>query len=208
MGGVIIDGSNENIKKIINSYYYWKYALKAVAQFITKENINEIAKKYIPYKSIGLLSIDIDGNDYWILNELDELEADILICEFNPWFGFKKAITIPYIENFVRSNYTKTYSYYGASFKAIKKLAEKKGYIYVGMSIGGQNAFFVNKKYENLIKEIDLPKFNEAKFRNPLNGIMVDKKMAREEWKQLDLKIFDVDNNQYMLLKDILEELD
>ena len=74
--------------------------------------------------------------------------------------------------------------------------------------MGGHNAFFVNKKHKELIKEIDLPKFNEAKFRNPLNGIMVDKEMAKKEWKQLDLKVFDIDNNQYVFLKDIVDELD
>jgi len=204
---VVIDGSSKNVNEIKSSYYYWKYDLKAVDQFITRENINTIVKKYIPCKSIGLLSVDIDGNDYWILNEI-ELEADILVCEFNPWFGFKKAITIPYIENFVRSNYTNSYSYYGASFKAIKNLAEEKGYLYVGMSIGGQNAFFINKKHKSLVGEIDLPKFNEAKFRNPLNGIMIDKEMARKEWKTLNIKVFDIDKGQEVLLKDIIEELD
>jgi len=203
----VIDGSKRNIDEIKNSYYYWKFDLKAIEQFITRENINDIVKKYIPYKSIGLLSIDIDGNDYWILKEID-LKADILVCEFNPWFGFKKAITIPYIENFVRNNYSKSYSYYGASFKAIKQLAEEKGYIYVGMSLGGQNAFFINKKYEDIVKKINLTKFNEAKFRNPLGSIMVDKNMAREEWKKLDLKVFDVDNNKEILLTDIINELD
>ena len=205
--GVIVDSSKEYIKKIKNSYYYWKYDLTVVNSFIKKENINDIINKYIPFKEIGLLSIDIDGNDYWILKEIN-LETDILICEFNPWFGFKKAITIPYIGDFIRTKYSKTYSYYGASFLAIKQLAQSKGYIYVGMSIGGQNAFFVNTKYKNFIKEIDLPKFNEAKFRNPLsNGIMADKNIARKEWLSADLKVIDIEFNRKVYLKDLVKDL-
>jgi len=179
----------------------------AINKFITRSNINKIVNNYIPYKDIGLLSIDIDGNDYWILKEI-KLQADILVCEFNPWFGFKKAITIPYIENFVRSNYTKSYSYYGASFRAMKELAEEKGYIYVGMSLGGQNAFFINKKHKNLVDKISLPKFNEAKFRNPLNGVMINKELAWEEWKKVDLNIIDLDNNKEIFLRDIIKELE
>ena len=204
--GVVIDGSNRNINEIKNSYYYWKCDLLAIDKFITKKNINKIVNKYIPHEKIGLLSIDIDGNDYWILKEIN-VEADILICEFNPWFGFKKTITIPYIEDFIRMKYSKTYSYYGASFKAIKNMAEQRGYIYVGMSSGGQNAFFVHKQHKNLVNEISLSKFCKAKFRNPLNGIMIDKKMAWEDWEQTDLKVIDIETNEEVYLKDLLKDL-
>ena len=55
----------------------WKYDLNITNKFITRENINKIINEFKPPNDIGLLSIDIDGNDYWILKELD-LEKLIL----------------------------------------------------------------------------------------------------------------------------------
>lgn len=64
--GLVIDGSKDNIKFIKKDFIYWKYDLTAYHSFITKENINELISKYTDCSDIGLLSIDIDGNDYWI----------------------------------------------------------------------------------------------------------------------------------------------
>ena len=42
-----MNSSNENIEHIKNQNYFWKYNLKAIKEFITKENINNIIKKYV-----------------------------------------------------------------------------------------------------------------------------------------------------------------
>ena len=61
--GFIMDGSYENIKSIHNSSWYWQYDLTAVCAFITVENINTLLSKYSFDGEVGILSIDIDGND-------------------------------------------------------------------------------------------------------------------------------------------------
>src|SRR6266404_3901671 len=62
--GFVIDGSSKNIKRLKNSYFYWRYDINAVEAFITKENINELLLRSAFDEDIGILSIDIDGNDY------------------------------------------------------------------------------------------------------------------------------------------------
>ena len=88
--GLIIDSSKKNIDKIKNSNYYWKFDLEAVHTFITRENINSLITNSKIIKKIGLLSIDIDGNDYWVWEKIDTIDPVIVIVEFNSNFGFKR----------------------------------------------------------------------------------------------------------------------
>ena len=82
--GFVIDASIKNIEKLKISNYYWKYNLNALCAFIDKDNINELLKKSNFDKDLGILSIDIDGNDYHVLNNINYFNPRIIICEFNP----------------------------------------------------------------------------------------------------------------------------
>ena len=163
--GLVLDGDKLNISRIRNSYYYWKYNLEAKQQFITAENINLIIGDYLQDKSLGILSIDIDGNDYWILKSLDfkKLKPIFLICEYNSLLGSEASITIPYQKNFVRENNNFDKLYYGASINAINNLANKKGYFLLGSNSNGNNLFFVNQKYADKFK---IKTVKEAYFKN------------------------------------------
>lgn len=147
--GLIIDGSKENMEYVRNDDIYWKYNLKAVDRFITAENINDIFKENGIIGNIGLLSIDIDGNDYWVWKAINCVEPDIVICEYNSRYGKEKAVTIPYDPGYTR--YKGHYSgiYYGASIKALTKLANSKGYALVAGNSNGVNLFFVKKSLLN-----------------------------------------------------------
>ncbi|MFM5892552.1 MAG: hypothetical protein ACKOQS_30380, partial [Dolichospermum sp.] len=94
---------------------------------------------------IGLLSVDIDGNDYWVWQAIDCINPAIVISEYNFRFGANKAVTVPYDASFVRSKAHYSNIYYGASLKALCILADKKGYAFVGCNSAGNNAFFVRK---------------------------------------------------------------
>ena len=67
--GYIFEGSKRCFK-IKSQQIYWQNNLKAVHVFVDKDNINQLINNYINEKNIGLLSIDIDGNDYWVLDLL------------------------------------------------------------------------------------------------------------------------------------------
>jgi hypothetical protein len=154
--GLIIDSNVSYIKQIKSSEIYWRYDLKAINAFITRDNINEILKKNIPYEDIGLLSIDIDGMDYWIWEKIDVIKPRIVVCEYNALFGYKKAIVVPYREDFDRFKAHYSGLYFGASLKALVNLAKRKGYIFVGCNKNGANAFFVRSDVKGSLKEVSL----------------------------------------------------
>ena len=150
--GLIFDGSKKNIARIKKDNIYWKYELTAASHFITRENINDIIEMSRFKGNIGLLSIDIDGNDYWVWGAIDVVRPRIVICEYNNVFGNTKAVTIPYDPAFVRTKAHYSNLYYGASLPAICYQAEKKGYDFVGSNSAGSNAFFVRKDLSNKLK--------------------------------------------------------
>ena len=143
--GLVIDGGSEEIAYIKNDPIYWQYNLKAVNSFITKDNINQILSDNGIQGEIGLLSVDIDGNDYWVWQAIDCINPASVVSEYNFRFGANKAVTVPYDASFVRSKAHYSNIYYGASLKALCILADRKGYAFVGCNSAGNNAFFVRK---------------------------------------------------------------
>ena len=186
--GLIFDMSKENISEIKKHYYYWRHDLRAETATITAENINDLIEKNGFKKPIGLLSIDIDGNDYWVWKNLEILDPEIVVIEYNYRFGSEKSVTIPYDPGFDRRKAHPSMVYYGASLKALVKLAEKKGMKLVATNLAGNNAFFVKEKLlNNIVKEVKISEcFREGKFREARdpNGQLLY--LSKEE----EIKIF------------------
>jgi hypothetical protein len=141
--GLVMDGSAENVRRIREDGIYWRHNLKAQAEFVTRENINELLTGNGVQGSIGLLSIDIDGNDYWVWEAITVVEPAIVVVEYNARFGPRRAVTVPYRADFVRSRAHYSMIYYGASLTALWALGRRKGSALVGCNSAGNNAFFV-----------------------------------------------------------------
>ncbi len=165
--GLVIDSDKEKIDRLRNSRYFWKFDLTAIDAFITKDNINDLIKNKGKVEGeIGILSVDIDGNDYWVLNALNVIDPQIVICEYNNVFGSEKRVTVPYHECFDRMSAHYSNLYFGASLLSFRYMLENKGYIYLGTNSAGNNAFFV-KKTDFPIDKIPFRRENfvTAKFR-------------------------------------------
>jgi hypothetical protein len=143
--GLVIDGSAENIQKIRNSEIYWRHDIQAECAFITRDNINDLIRSAGLCGDIGLLSVDVDGNDYWLWQAVDVVNPRIVVAEYNSRFGPDRAVSVPYDPQFVRERAHYSMIYYGASLAALAQLGEAKGYALVGCNSAGNNAFFVRK---------------------------------------------------------------
>jgi hypothetical protein len=141
--GLVIDGSDDYIQKLRDSSLYWQHNLQSECSFITKDNINDIITSKGISGDIGILSVDIDGNDYWVWEAIDCISPRIIICEYNSLFGSHKSVTSLYDPNFVIDKAHFSGLYWGASIAAFDYLARKKGYSLVGSNTTGNNIFFV-----------------------------------------------------------------
>lgn len=212
-GGIIIDGSEKNIDYVKNRDYFWKYDLNPIFSFITKENINDLIssklKELNVRKDIGILSVDIDGMDYWVLNEISCIEPSVIICEYNSIFKNDYPLTVPYDKDFIRENYHYSNLYWGANLKAFEKLLDKRDYLYIGSNQQNSNAFFVKKelakKYLNdLIQNIPIFEVSKVRESRDKNGklSLLRSKERLEEIKELEL--INLDTNQVIKIKELL----
>jgi hypothetical protein len=164
--GLVMDGSEEHVASIRREPLYWRHDLTALARFVTRDNINSIIEEAGFSGRVGILSIDVDGNDYWIWEAIAVTDPAVLIVEFNGIFGSREPVTIPYQADFVRQNAHYSYLYWGTSLPALCFLAGQKGYIWIGCNIAGNNAYFVRTEYAHAFSHPSLPEgFVAAKFR-------------------------------------------
>ncbi len=155
--------------------------LMLMHQFITKDNIEKIFSKAKVPPRFDLLSIDIDGNDYWVWKAIKDYSPSVVIMEYNAALG-------PSIEWIMPYNSHHTWdgsSYYGASLKSLEKLGEKKGYKLVGCNLMGMNAFFVRK---DLVKNKFLSPFTSENHFEPLRDYIYCRSGHPLNYKIFNLK--------------------
>lgn len=143
--GLLLDGSQANVNKGRAFYRammpHRPTAVRFEQAWITRENINELIRTH-GWTEIDLLSIDVDGNDYWIWEAIDVVSPRVVVVEFNASFGLRP-VTVPYDPTFVRWEKHSSGYYHGASLTALNVLAQRRGYTLVGCESTGVNAFFV-----------------------------------------------------------------
>ena len=205
--GLVIDGSQQNIDYIKNDAIYWKHDLTAVCSFIDRENINETFAANDFAGEIGLLSIDIDGNDYWIWESIDTVQPVLVIVEYNSVFGSKRAVTVPYDPAF---NCTKAHPsnlFWGCSLRALYLLANQKGYAFVGSDSRGNNAYFVARNRLGNLRALTVEEgYVCSKFRESRNEEGNLTYVSRSNRLRIieDMKVLDVETGSLLALREIL----
>lgn len=195
--GLILDGDKDNIEFVKKDPIYWACNLKAECSFITKDNINELITRSGIAGDIGLLSVDIDGNDYWVWEAINCVSPRIVVCEYNSLFGPIAKVTTPYAPDFVRGSAHFSKVYYGASISALSELAGKKGYSLVASNTAGNNLFFVRNDVIGSLKVLS-PRdaYRKASFREYHNEngnlMFYDLETTLEKIKLLEVYDFNV----------------
>ena len=144
----MMDGSRPHVYSALR---YYRHLGKGAADVkilhcnVTAENINSTLIQSGMYGEIDLLSIDIDGNDYWVWKAIDVIAPRVVVIEYNALLGYSQSLTVTYNPNFVRFGTHRRGIYHGASLAALEMLGASKGYLLVGCDSSGVNAFFVRK---------------------------------------------------------------
>lgn len=118
-------------------------AVTAVVARVTRENIDDLLRRSRATGDVDLLSIDIDGNDYWVWERLSACNPRLVIVEYNRRLGVDRPLVVPYDPDFDRHRADVPRAYYGASLPAFVRLAARKNYRLVTIEPRGVNAFFV-----------------------------------------------------------------
>jgi hypothetical protein len=209
--GLVLDGSATHIASIQAQDFYWRHDLTAVHAWISCENINEIIANAGFAGQIGLLSVDIDGNDYWVWQAIEVVSPIIVVIEWNSIFGPDAAVTVPYDPAFCRSQAHYSHLYYGASIAALEQLGRQKGYSLIGSNSTGHNLFFVRNDRVGALRALTAKEaYVESKIRE-----------SRDEQGKLsylsggarlkeikDMHVVAVASNELILLSELLSKQD
>jgi hypothetical protein len=129
--------------------------VRVVRTFVTAENINGVLLENGMSGDVDLLSIDIDGNDFWVWKAITAIRPRGVAIEYNASFGPDEALTVEYDPRFDRKQKHASGWYHGASIAALACLGRERGYALVGGDSSGINAFFVRTELtSNFLPEV------------------------------------------------------
>ncbi|MGM0588342.1 MAG: hypothetical protein ACQETE_08015 [Bacteroidota bacterium] len=152
--GLFIDGDSSSIAKgkefYQNHHDSFLYPPVFKTAMVKRSNINELIREEGFEGDIELLSIDIDGNDYWIWDAIEVVSPKVVIIETHIEFGYKN-IVVPYDEKYSYPGLHR--QYHGASVKAMIKLADSKGYKLLASNVYGFNTIYVKAEYAKYFVE-------------------------------------------------------
>lgn len=140
--GLIIDSGDEARGFLQRTGLGMMRSVDFCQSYVTAENVNDVLRGQPD--DLGLLSIDIDGMDYWIWRAIETVRPAIVAIEYQSNFGPTEAIVVPYQPDFSHSRAHHSHLFWGASLAAMESLGSEKGYALVGTS-DGPNAFFVRE---------------------------------------------------------------
>ena len=156
--GLFIEGS-KGMADLAKQFFHKQHQrnpgdVKVAAAFVTAENINKIFSENGFQGELDLLSIDVDGNDYWIWQSITVVNPRVVAIEYNASFGPERSLTVKYDPAFDRFKKHPSGLYHGASLAALTQLGQKKRYQLVGCDSTGTNAFFVRKDVAGNLQEM------------------------------------------------------
>ena len=180
--GLFIDDSEDKViklKSIITLLYPFK-DINVVKKFIDKDNLNSIIDdRFHNDDEIDFFSIDVDGNDYYLFENL-KVRPKVICIEYNFWYGPDVKCSVPYDKNFTWE-IGSTYS--GASLNSLCELAKRKGYYLIALESHCVNAFFIRSDLKNNFEIIDNIKYFRTPKYYPIGEIEKRKKNLLENKK-------------------------
>ncbi|MFT5581741.1 MAG: hypothetical protein ACI9G9_001000 [Psychromonas sp.] len=186
--GLYLDGNKKAIER--GRHFYKKWGNPKVANptfindFIRVDNINQLITKGGLKGDIGLMSVDIDGNDYWVWEAIDTISPQIVIIETHNEFGTHD-IVVPYDPDYFYPG--KHPEYHGASPVAMTNLAKHKGYRLVGANELGFNFIFIKEGLAPQLPTVEV----ESLLQHPSNVEAQARFEAVKDWDYIWNRKFD-----------------
>jgi hypothetical protein len=116
--------------------------LRVTEARVSPNNVRSLLREAVGDSQIDLLSLDIDGNDYWVWRAVADIRPRVVVIEYNATWGPEAEWIMAYQPGAASDNT----SYHGASLAALNRLGLEMGYSLVACSLSGANAFFVESR--------------------------------------------------------------
>lgn len=169
--GLLVDGDEETVR-LARSILPPRIEVRH--RFLDVDNVGELAEAF---ERIGVLSVDVDGNDYWLLRALLPASPAVIVVEYNASFGLAP-VSVPYDPRFERHAKHESGWYHGASLTALNGLCRGHGYKLAAVSAAGGNAFFVPDAHPAAALD-PVTAYRESTLRNRWSGTTAAQQWAR-----------------------------
>ena len=147
--GLLVDGNEENVQRGKRFYATHRDSFSFPPQFahtwVDRETVNDLIERHGFKGDIDLLSLDLDGVDYWIWEAIEVIRPRVVVAETQCIWGADRSVSVPYRRDFSSPLIQGFGVYSGASLPAFVRLAKRKGYRLVGTQALGFNAFFIRE---------------------------------------------------------------
>jgi hypothetical protein len=144
---LLVDGDERNVA-VANDFYgrhrdTFAFAPSVVQRWIDRDTVDDLLRQQSMTGEIDLLTIDIDGNDYWIWQAIECVSPRVVVVEYDNSWGPDEAVSMHYDPEYVFRVSEPGMPHCGASLAAFVSLARQKGYRLVGSQLRCFNAFFL-----------------------------------------------------------------
>ena len=140
--GLMVDHNAQSIAA--TSARFPRGTVTTATSLVTPESINTLLQEHGYGGDFDLLSVDVDGTDYWLWQALEAARPRLVIIEYNPVFGADRAVVVPYAAEPAWSGTPASQlRYFGASVRAMEGLGTRKGYRLVALEPDSANAYFL-----------------------------------------------------------------
>ena len=121
---------------------YLRTSIFPIEAWITPESAPRLPVKAKSLRGVNMISLDIDGNDYWVADSLNLDSVKMAVVEYNLLLGHEHPVTVPRDDHFDRTTAHSTWLYFGVSLRAWIRLFEQRGFTLVGTNRAAFDAFF------------------------------------------------------------------
>ena len=194
--GMMLEANEDRLSKL--KMHFEPLGITCLGNWVARENINDFIRDSGCEGEIDLLSIDIDGNDYWIWEAITACSPRLVIIEYNSLFGPDRAVVVPYDPEFDRHRFVEAaeggHYYFGASLQALSRLAEQKGYRLVVTEPRGVNAFFLRNDVGQEIPACDPSSAYRMLMKYAARGVDLFEYIRKHDLPLIDLAEDGVDS--------------
>ena len=179
--GLLIDGDKRQVDRASETFGRAPHLpVTALHLFLNRENLRPTVEGHFRHNPLGVLSVDVDGNDYWFVADLLPLRPALVVTEYNTTFGLRP-VTVPYDPSFNRHAKHPSGWYHGASITAFHSLCASADYRLVAVSDNSANLFFLRNDIGDAPGMLPADAYRESPLRNMWSG-----KTAEQQWEVIN----------------------